>query len=556
MIGKEILSYRIEKKIGEGGMGTVYSGKHTRIDRKVAIKVLHPHLVKSEAIRHRFINEANTLAAIQHPNIVQLYDYVEQDDNLFLIMEFIEGKSIDAFIKQISGPIPEDKTIIMFRQILDAMYYAHNQNIIHRDIKPGNFIIKPNGQIKILDFGIAKIVDKEEYNLTQTGGKVGTVMYMSPEQVQGKPLDNRSDIYALGVTLFQMLTGKLPYFDAESEFDIQYAIVSKPLPRMANLYPNVSPWIQKIVDKATEKAPELRFQTCADFNTALERPKPKSSIDHLKRIMEDNLDTQFGNQQQNKTEADKTEIKEPPQVTNIEVKTQLEDKTIIENKSHFDAKTVISSPKFSIPKKEEKELKTVETKQPKTENPEKKKKSNGKRLFRWLMFIALFSFIIYLINKNDEPASMPEPDPVQKAETIMENYYHSFTVKQFDAHNFFADTVKQYLMMRKTNPEAINKNINKFYYKEFKDPQNRIETGSMKLISDSAGMQKFNCIVVGQSFRKSKKQYNYTRTLAEVIFNNDFKIISYSYPEVYAEEWFETEEEMIEYIHNSENSPQ
>lgn len=556
MIGREILNYRIEKKIGEGGMGTVYFGRHTKIDRKVAIKVLHSHLVKSDAIRHRFMNEANTMAAIQHPNIVQLYDYVEIDGDLFLIMEYIQGMSIDDFIKQISGPIPEDKAVIMFRQILDAMSYAHRKNIIHRDVKPGNFIIKPDGQIKILDFGIAKIMDKEEYNLTQTGGKVGTVLYMSPEQVQGKPLDNRSDIFALGITLFQMLTARVPYYDIESEFDIQYAIVSKPLPRMKNIYPNVSNFIQRVVDKATEKKPENRFQNCQEFKQALNRPKPVSTADHLKRIFEDNLENDFpvkqNEEKKHKKQKPKTKIvsnrnnKSDEQVdkTVVQDKTLIDDKTIVQENT--DTKIVESTKnqsKHKTKKEAESKTKTTDTKKP------KKKRGLFRKLFKWIVAIAIVLIVIKVLdNIPKETDDMGEEDYVERAENIMSNYYSSFRDKSFDAKNFFADTVKKYIMMRNTNPVAINKNIEKYYYKEFRHPKSEVEDGTMTLESDTAGIYKFSCIVRGKSYRRSKKKYNFTRSFTEIAFNRDFDIISYSYSKVLEDEMFETEEKMNEYI--------
>lgn len=270
MIGEKVLNYQIDSLIGEGGVGKVYLASHLQLGRKVAIKALNPGLVDNQEVRQRFRNEAATLSSLQHLNIVTLYDYVEEEKDLFLIMEYVDGLPLNKYIKDVSGPIPEDKAIKIFNQILDGMAYAHKQDIIHRDIKPSNIILGTNGEIKILDFGIAKILGHQQSDITKTGAKVGTVLYMSPEQVKGKTMDKRTDIYALGLTLFQILTGK-PAYDQEqmTEYEIYEQIVKSPLPRAKDFYPNVSDKMQSIIDKATSKEPENRFQSCEEFAEAL-----------------------------------------------------------------------------------------------------------------------------------------------------------------------------------------------------------------------------------------------------------------------------------------------
>jgi len=269
MIGIKIHNYRIEKLIGEGGMGNVYLAKHLQFDRDVAIKVLHPNLAKNENIRQRFKKEAATLSQLQHPNIVSLFDYIEEEENAFLIMEYVEGKPLDIYIDTVSGPIPEEKTIQYINKILDALEYAHEKNVVHRDIKPSNIIITPKNEIKILDFGIAKILGESNKKLTKTGSKIGTVLYMSPEQVKGYNIDKRTDIYALGVTLFQMLTGKCPYSADSTEYEIYSKIVNEPLPTPTSIYPIVSNYMERIVAKATSKIPDYRFQNCSELREAL-----------------------------------------------------------------------------------------------------------------------------------------------------------------------------------------------------------------------------------------------------------------------------------------------
>ncbi len=282
MIGHQILSYRIEKLIGEGGMGNVYLAVHTHIGRKVAIKALNPNLAKNPELKERFKNEASTLSQLHHPNIVSLFDYVETDLGIFLVMEYVEGKPLDEYIQTVTGPIPEDKVIPMFAQILDGVSYAHQRNVIHRDIKPSNIIITADGKAKILDFGIAKIMSDTNHKLTKTGTKLGTVLFMSPEQVKGAELDKRTDIYSLGITLFQAITGKSPYDDQSSEYEVYKRIVEEPLPDARQFYVGVSPRLEEIIKKATAKNPEDRYSDCDEFKNALQQtalsPVKSSSV--------------------------------------------------------------------------------------------------------------------------------------------------------------------------------------------------------------------------------------------------------------------------------------
>ena len=269
MIGKTILNYKIISLIGEGGMGTVYLAEHAHMARKVAIKVLLPQLMKHEQIRQRFKNEAATMAHLQHPNIVSLIDYYEDEAGLYLIMEYVEGVTLDNYIKDVSGPLPEEKAIPLMTQILDAFSYAHEKQIIHRDIKPGNIILTPNGTIKILDFGIARIIGDGNQQLTKTGVQLGTVYYMSPEQVKGLKLDHRADIYSLGVTFYQMLTGVQPYNNLTTEYEIYNQIVNVDLPDPSEIYPGVPEYLNRILKVALNKNPNDRFPNCAAFKNGI-----------------------------------------------------------------------------------------------------------------------------------------------------------------------------------------------------------------------------------------------------------------------------------------------
>ncbi|HEX2900115.1 MAG TPA: serine/threonine-protein kinase, partial [Bacteroidia bacterium] len=209
--GTVIQNYRLVRFLGDGGMGTVWLAEHTHLDRKVAIKCLHAQFARNQGIRARFKQEAATLAMLQHPGIVALHDYIEDDDGAYLVMEYVDGLPLDEHIQKVSGPIPARQLRVMFGQILEGFIYAHGKMVVHRDIKPSNFLVTHDAKVKILDFGIAKILTDHDRKLTKTGMNMGTVFYMSPEQVRGEAVDMRSDIYSLGVTLFQMATGRSPY---------------------------------------------------------------------------------------------------------------------------------------------------------------------------------------------------------------------------------------------------------------------------------------------------------------------------------------------------------
>ena len=262
--------YEIESTLGTGGMGTVYLANHTQIGRQAAIKGLKPQLAVDLDIRARFKNEAALMAKLHHPNIVDLYDYVEMEGNLFLIMEYVQGVTLERYVYEITGPLTENQAKRIFAKILDAFAYAHQSGIVHRDIKPANIMITQTGDIKIMDFGIAKMANKEDKKLTQAGVRLGTLFYMSPEQIRAAwNIDARSDIFSLGITLFEVLTGSLPYPENMGEYDLSQKIVNEPLPRLKDYLSEASEHMQKIIDKATAKNPEDRFQSAEEFKKAL-----------------------------------------------------------------------------------------------------------------------------------------------------------------------------------------------------------------------------------------------------------------------------------------------
>lgn len=272
MIGKEILNYRIVSLLGRGGMGSVYLAEHKLISKqKVAIKVINASMV-NDFTRNLLKDEAEHLAGLHHHNIVAFHDYhIDRAGNIYLVMEYADGKSLDDYIKYINGLIVEERICPLFEPILDGVGYAHKKGILHRDIKPANIVITTEGAPKILDFGIAQIikpnVDEEKDNLI-----MGTPSYMSPEQVKGEHLDARSDIYSLGVLLHQMLTGNAPYDTTTlTEVEINKKVIEEPLPRIRTYYKYVSDGVQKVVDKATAKNPADRYQSCEEMKKALHR---------------------------------------------------------------------------------------------------------------------------------------------------------------------------------------------------------------------------------------------------------------------------------------------
>jgi serine/threonine protein kinase len=271
MLNQQIQNYRIISLIGEGGMGDVYLAEHVAIKRKVAIKVLKPELVKNEEIRLRFKNEASMLAHLQHPNIVGLIDYVEQDGGLFLIMEYVEGQGLDELVKAQKVPISIERAKKLMIQIVEAFIYAHKSGIIHRDVKPSNILVTADDQIKVLDFGIAKLVGDGNHQLTKTGTQIGTVYYMSPEQVRGQVLDHRSDIYSLGVTFYELLTGVCPYKSLTTEYEIYDRIVKEPLLDLTQTMGNAYRSMWTIISKATAKDVSDRYQSCEELAADLNK---------------------------------------------------------------------------------------------------------------------------------------------------------------------------------------------------------------------------------------------------------------------------------------------
>ncbi|MBV9759176.1 MAG: protein kinase [Acidobacteriaceae bacterium] len=270
MIGATIDGYLIQEKLGEGGMGTVYRALEVNLERLVAIKVLNADLAHDASIAERFRAEARAQANLNHANIATLYNFLISQNSAMMVMEYVDGESFQQMVDR-RGPIPAQEIIPLFRQALLGLGAAHRQGIVHRDIKPSNIMLNKAGIVKVMDFGIAKALGANR-GLTRTGIQVGTVFYMSPEQVKGERVDIRSDIYALGVTLYEMLTAHVP-FSANSDFQVLTDHVNTAPPLPTRFYPYIPKGIENIVLKALEKHPDDRFQTVEEFGAALEHPQ-------------------------------------------------------------------------------------------------------------------------------------------------------------------------------------------------------------------------------------------------------------------------------------------
>jgi serine/threonine protein kinase len=263
MIGKTIGNLRITSEIGKGGMGAVYLAEHVRlVGKKFAIKSLSSVLTQDPQFRERFHQEAQNQAQLDHHNIVQVTDFIEDNGEFFLIMEYVDGQSLSDKIKE-KGKLEEKEALSIFKAVLEGLNFAHCKGIIHRDVKPSNILIDKSGRARITDFGIAILAGSER--LTATGTAIGTSWYMSPEQIiHPRDIDHRSDVYSAGIVLYEMLTGDVP-FDGETDYDIKNKQVNSPPPNPCHRNPEISEKLAQIILKALKKDPDDRFQGCAEF---------------------------------------------------------------------------------------------------------------------------------------------------------------------------------------------------------------------------------------------------------------------------------------------------
>ncbi|MCK4857754.1 MAG: serine/threonine protein kinase, partial [candidate division Zixibacteria bacterium] len=263
---KRLGKYQIIKLLGEGGFGTVYLAEDN-IGRQVALKVLHPQIASDKLLAAYFEREAVALARLKHPNIVAISSYDQAEGTTFIEMEYVEGRTLRDILHQ-DEPLPLPRILKIFLQILDALSHAHAKGVIHRDIKPANIMLTPKGEVKITDFGIARVAGSEK--LTQTGTGAGSLLYMSPEQIKGKGIDHRSDLYSLAISLYQVLTGKTP-FSGDSDYEIMNQQLKESPPPLRQIKPDIPGELEFLILKALEKDKEDRFQSAAEMATELER---------------------------------------------------------------------------------------------------------------------------------------------------------------------------------------------------------------------------------------------------------------------------------------------
>ena len=249
MIGKQILHFKIIEKLGEGGMGAVYKAVDTKLKRIVAIKFLPRHIAANRDERERFKIEAQATAALNHPNIATIHSIEEPDEEFFIVMEYIEGKELKAII---NNQLAINQVLNFATQITEGLQAAHDKGIIHRDIKSSNIMVTNDGKIKIMDFGLAKV--GAGLQLTREHSTLGTVAYMSPEQARGEAVDHRTDIWSLGIVLYEMVTGALP-FKGDYEQAVIYSILNEEISLPADLPQGIS----KIFVKALAKIPDNRY---------------------------------------------------------------------------------------------------------------------------------------------------------------------------------------------------------------------------------------------------------------------------------------------------------
>lgn len=258
--------YRLNERIGEGGMAEVYLGTDVRLGREVAIKILRRQYASDRRFLDRFLQEARAMAGFSHPNIVNVYDVGREDRRYYIVMEYVPGTDLRHLLKE-RGPLPVNEVLSIAEQIAQGVAAAHKKGIVHRDIKPGNVLITPAGDVKVADFGIARAISEAQH-LTEPGVVWGTTAYLSPEQIRGNAATPASDAYSIGVVLYEMLAGRPP-FQGEDRVAIALQHLHEQPPKLRELNPKVPPGVEYLVNKALSKAPEDRFGDAEAFARAI-----------------------------------------------------------------------------------------------------------------------------------------------------------------------------------------------------------------------------------------------------------------------------------------------
>jgi hypothetical protein len=270
--------YKIEDMLGQGGMSAVYRATDPNLRRTVAIKLIHSHLATDREFVRRFEEEAAAVAGLRHANIVQVFDFNHEEDHYYMVLEFVTGLSLQEKLRALHEAgqrLTISEVVRIMTTLCEAVQYAHERGLIHRDIKPANVMLNSAGQPILMDFGVAKIMGGK--NFTATGAVIGTPAYIAPELVRGQRPDVRADIYSLGIILFEMLAGQLP-FDADSAMSLMMKHLTEPVPALHDLAPKVPRPLVAVVERALEKDPDARFQTAAELSAALRAALTGASI--------------------------------------------------------------------------------------------------------------------------------------------------------------------------------------------------------------------------------------------------------------------------------------
>jgi serine/threonine protein kinase len=258
--------YELRELLGEGGIGRVYAGFDTVLEREVAIKSLRPELLNDSNFLARFRAEATSLARLNHPNVTTVHALVTEGRNLYMVMERVRGETLEDLLKRRNGPLGMREALSIIGQAADGLSYAHSMGVFHRDVKPANLMITEGGLLKIMDFGIARA--RGSQRLTRDGSIVGTLAYMAPEQLRGEQGDERSDLYSLAIVLYEILSGSVP-FSGGSDYDLMQAQINERPPPLGAKIPGVAGRVERALMKALAKKPDQRFATIAAFKDAL-----------------------------------------------------------------------------------------------------------------------------------------------------------------------------------------------------------------------------------------------------------------------------------------------
>ncbi len=312
--GQKLGKYELIERMAQGGMAEVYTAFQPGVERTVVLKVLHGHLVDNQDIVARFQREARAAGRLQHPHIVRVIDIGVEDDNYFMVMDFLQGGTLGDYLKA-RGRMPAEAALRLAAQLVDALQSAHAQGVIHRDIKPSNILFADNSyeQMLLTDFGLASLRDDANGSLTVTGAMVGTPTYMSPEAVRGEACDERSDLYSLGVVLYEMVTGKPPYI-ANTPYSMLMKQTNDPLPSPRSINPELPEAVEELLLSILAKDPAERLQTAAQLARAIHDTQQALCVQSGARA---NTQTSAGGRGTNATSPARTPVAPPTSPTRV-----------------------------------------------------------------------------------------------------------------------------------------------------------------------------------------------------------------------------------------------